>query len=330
MILKTLLFLLILIIFIILTGYLNILKNYKKTKQDIYKIYLAIKRMRYGNVHIRVENLYDKELENAVNRLFETILDREMMIKEYQNTLAKKNLSLEEIIKQEKEMRQVKEDFTATLTHDMKVPVIAELNSLDFLLDGRFGELNDKQIEVLKLIKSSNKELKELIENLLEVYKLEQKEIKLKLKQACINDFLYSVINDMSSIFIENNIEIKLNNEETQNIYLLFDIFQLKRVVKNLLQNAVSFNGKGNEILINTHCSNTDIKIEITNKGSGISKEDLDFIFNKYYSGHSKFGKAGTGLGLYISRQIMLAHNGNIELDVSKKGFTTFILTLPK
>ena len=98
-------------------------------------------------------------------------------LKEYQSTLSNKNLSLEEILKHEKQLQIFKEEFAATLTHDMKVPVIAELNSLNYLLDGRFGELNDKQTEILKLMKSSNQELKDLIENMLETYRLEQKAI---------------------------------------------------------------------------------------------------------------------------------------------------------
>lgn len=330
MILKIIIFLLILLIIVLGILYFMLLKKYQKTKKDVSKIYLAIKRLRYGNIHIRVENLNDETLENAVNRLFETIADREMMIKEYQNTLSKKNLSLEEIIKKEQEMKQVKEDFTATLTHDMKVPVIAELNSIEYLLSGRFGELNSKQAEILKLMKSSDKELKELIENILEIYKIEQKELKLKVQNNNLNLFLLDTIKEMKMIADESAVKINTMLENTVNSELKFDPFQLKRVIKNLIQNAISFTSKGEEITVKTTSLEEIIKIEISNKGTGISKEDLELIFNKYYSGHSKFRKAGTGLGLYISRQIMLAHNGNIEVDNSKEGYTIFILSLPK
>ena len=105
------------------------------------------------------------------------------MIKEYQSVLSKKNLSLEQILQQEKQLQIFKEEFAATLTHDMKVPVIAELNSLNYLLEGRFGNLNEKQIQVLNLMKTSNQELKDLIENMLETYKLEQKTIVLNKKE---------------------------------------------------------------------------------------------------------------------------------------------------
>lgn len=315
----------VLLIFIILI----IRTNYNKVTHDINKISIAIKRIRYGDINIRLQNLHNKVLESLINRLFETIYDREMMIKEYQATLSKKNLSLEEIIKQEKQLQLFKEEFAATLTHDMKVPVIAELNSLNYLLEGRFGALNNKQLEILKLMKASNQELKELIENMLETYRLEQKKIKLDKSKNYLNTFINSIVEEMGQIAIETDHKISVDISQTENIELEFDVFQLKRVIKNLIQNALSFSPNSSEIIIRSELYNEKIKLLFTNKGSGISADDLDLIFQKYYCGHSKFRKAGTGLGLYLSQQIVLAHNGKIEVDSSKEEETTFILTLP-
>ncbi len=306
-----------------------IFNKYNKLLSDVSKIYLAVKRVRYGDINLRLRNLYNQELESLINRLFETIYDREMMIKEYQSTLSKKNLSLEEIIKQEKQLQLFKEEFAATLTHDMKVPVIAELNSLNYLIDGRFGMLNDKQLEILRLMKASNQELKELIENMLETYRLEQKKIKLDKSKNYLNPFINSIVDEMGQIAIESEHKISVDLSQTENFELEFDVFQLKRVIKNLIQNALSFSPNSSEIIIRSELYNEKIKLLFTNKGSGISAEDLDLIFQKYYCGHSKFRKAGTGLGLYLSQQIVLAHNGKIEVDSSKEEETTFILTLP-
>lgn len=309
--------------------YFILYKKYKRLNVDVARISLAIKRARYGDFNVRTEKLNNKNLELAVNRLIETMYDREMMIKEYQATLAKKNLSLEEVLKQEKQLQMFKEEFAATLTHDMKVPVIAELNSLNYLLEGRFGELNSKQAEIINLMKVSNQELKDLIENMLETYRLEQKKLELNLTENNFNEFLISVVKEMQPIAINSKHTIVANIEETNNLLTKFDVFQLKRVVKNLLQNAISFSQNATEIVIETKKFDEKIKLSVTNKGSGISPEDLDLIFHKYYSGQSKFRKAGTGLGLYLSQQIILAHNGKIEVDCAKEGYTTFVLTLP-
>ena len=322
--------LIILVGFIIFLASMYILlqKKYKKLNLDVARIAIAIKRVRYGDFNVRLDKLNNKNLQSTINSLIESMYDREMMIKEYQATLSKKNLSLEEVLKQEKQLQMFKEEFAATLTHDMKVPVIAELNSLNYLLEGRFGELNQKQIEILNLMKSSNQELKDLIENMLETYRLEQKKLELSLSENNFNDFIISVIKEMEPIAFNTKLAIVSELDKTNNLVLNFDSFQLKRVVKNLIQNAISFSQNESEIKLSTEKNANEVKLFVTNKGVGISPEDLDMIFHKYYSGQSKFRKAGTGLGLYLSQQIVLAHDGKIEVDSSKEGYTTFILTL--
>ena len=315
--------------FVLIVSYILLLKKYKKLRDDVSKLYVAVKRVRYGDINVKLENLNNKELEITTNRLIETMRDRELMIKEYQATLSKKNLSLEQIIKQEKQLQLFKEEFAATLTHDMKVPVIAELNSLNYLLDGRFGTLNGKQIELLNLMKASNQELKDLIENMLETYRLEEKVININKSKNYINTFIESIVDEMKPIIIQTEHRLKVDLLQTENLEFDFDEFQLKRVVKNLLQNAISFSPNGSEISLSSSFELGEIKLYFTNKGSGISPEDLDLIFQKYYCRHSKFRKAGTGLGLYLAQQIVLAHNGNIKVDTSKDGYTTFVITLP-
>ena len=300
----------------------------KELKYDISKLILATKRVRYGDINIKLEKLNNSELQNTINRLIETIHDRELMIKEYQATLSKKNLSLEEIIKQEKELRKLKEDITATLTHDMKVPVIAELNSIDYLLQGQFGELTEKQKQALNLMKASNQELKELIENILEAYKMEQKEMQLNISTININDFIEKIIKEMGPISIEKNIKITNNLKETDELTVNIDEFQIKRVLKNLLQNAITHSAKESDINVRTKKHEDKKTIEVINKGITISEEEINLIFNKYYSGQSKFRKLGTGLGLYLSKKIAQAHNG--DLTVSCNNDTTiFTLHLP-
>ena len=304
-------------------------RKYRRTLNDLKKVLQLSKRVRYGDINIRIENLNNKDLETSINRLIETINDREMMIKEYQTTLSNKNISLEQIIKQEKQLQLFKEEFAATLTHDMKVPVIAELNSLEYLLSGRFGVLNEQQTEILKLMKSSNNELKNLIENMLETYKLEQKELIINKQEHKINEFITETVKEMEPIINTSGHSYNIDINETNDIKANFDEIQLKRVIKNLIQNAVLYSPNKSQIEMKTYISIDCLKFIITNPGENISNEDLEKIFKKYYSRPSKFKKAGTGLGLYLAQKIVLAHDGKIEADTSKKGFTSFILTLP-
>ena len=307
----------------------KIKKKYQEQKSDITKLVYVLTKLRYGHLDTKLQNINDKSLENVANRLIETINDREEMIKEYQSILCDKNEKLEKMYKIEKEQQEFKDDFVAALTHDMKVPVIAELNTLNFLLEGRFGELNDKQKEVLNLMKNSNQDLIELAQTLLDVYKLQENEIILNKEQTQINQLISETISEITPIALNNQNHFEINFEETAAIELNIDRFNIKRVIKNLLANAISFSPVGEHITIKTENSENEIIISVTNSGQTINEKDLSLIFNKYYSGTSKFRRLGTGLGLYLSNQIILAHNGKITVS-SEDNLTTFKITIPK
>ena len=304
-------------------------RKYTKLNSDIAKIIIAIKRMRYGDISVRVENLNDSVIESTINRLFETINDRELMIKEYQTNLSKKNVSLKKTIEQEEKLKHYKEEVIATLTHDMKVPVIAELNSINFLLENRFGELNDKQKEALNLMKSSNQELKDLIESILETYKLEESKFELDKKEVLLSEFIDNVIQETEPIALDVNHKIISEKKDIDDLKINIDEFQIKRVLKNLISNAVSYAQAGSDVKVCVEKDGSEVLIKVVNMGESITEEEINLIFNKYYSGSSKYRKTSTGLGLFISKQIAMLHGGDLKVDNSQEGYTSFILNLP-
>lgn len=313
---------------VLIAEYIRLKRDCKCSRRDVKRLIRTLEKVRYGQLDARVKALYSNDLQWSVNRLIETLEDREKMIVEYQKSLSDKNESLEKMIKSEKESQKFKEDFIATLTHDMKTPVIGELNTLDFLLEGRFGELNDKQKEALNLMKNSNTELLELVEVLLETYKIEQASLSLKKEKVKLNGFLKEIIEEMKPIAQNNNHELLFNSDKAQ-IEIEIDAFQVKRVVKNLVLNAISFGVNSSDINVNLSKEASYATIAISNVGQGISKEDLDLIFNKYYTSVKKFRKMGTGLGLYLANQIVKAHEGTISVESIENEKTTFTVKLP-
>ena len=401
--------------------------NQTKHKQNDISDYVTnlistIDKIRYGNLVARVKKHPNKNLNNlsqCINRMIETLNDREKMIIEYQqelkhsndlnlaviNTLSNgilvldenykiiqatnkiykwfgekkkiinkdilkfitvsnekeiKNLDDDEIFIEEntsksftcsvrkidstshltnylmvikdvtiqKEIETLKEDFVATLTHDLKVPIIAESNMLNFLLSDKFGSLNEKQAEAIRNMQSSNKELLELVHVVLDTYKLREEGIKLFKESVDISEFIEEIISEMQPIadISKHQFISKLIN----GLQLNADKIQLKRVLKNIIQNAISYGQSESDIEIKLKQEKENIIIFIKNYGKGISKEDIDKIFNKYYSASKKFRKIGTGLGLYLSKEIILAHNGNITVTSEEGKSTTFIITIPK
>lgn len=227
----------------------------------------------------------------------------------------------------ERELEKLKEDFVATLTHDLKVPIVAESNIVNFLLEGRFGEINEKQKVALLNMKASNNELIDLVQILLETYKIKETGIKLLKENIKLSPFLSQVVEEMRPIAINSGIEINFNPE--RDIKVTADPLQLERVVKNLISNAISHSNTKEHVDVEIGEIPGFITISVIDYGQGISENEIKLIFNKYYSAAKKFRKIGTGLGLYLSQQIIRSHKGEINVTSEENVRTEFCIKLP-
>ncbi len=231
-------------------------------------------------------------------------------------------------ISDQKEIETLKEDFVATLTHDLKVPIIAESNMLDLLLSDKFGEISDKQRVALNNMKASNNELIDLVQTVLETYKVNSAGLSIYPELFDLNTFLTEIIEEMQPIALhtENKINLDINDE----IFITADITHLRRVIKNLIHNAISYGSACTDIDIKAFQTDDKITITVKDYGKGISKDDIKKIFQKYYSTAKKFRKTGTGLGLFLSQQIIKAHNGTLEVQSEPDKYTEFCIIIPK
>lgn len=231
-------------------------------------------------------------------------------------------------ITMEKEIETLKSDFVATLTHDLKVPIIAAANMIDLLLAEKFGQITDKQKFALNGMKTSNNELLELVQILLETYKISDKGVELYKENFELNDLAKTTVNEMLPLCSEANLGINFY-PNPNNIIINADKLQLQRVIKNLLSNAINHSMSQKDIDVKISEARGFANISIIDYGQGISKDELKMIFNKYYSAAKKLRKVGTGLGLYLSQQIALAHGGEITVDSEENTRTEFCVKLP-
>jgi len=230
-------------------------------------------------------------------------------------------------ITNQKDLEKLREDFVATLTHDLKVPIVAEANILDFLINGKFGEITEKQRVAITNMKTCNQELVDLVQILLETYKIKETGIDLDKENIMLKPFLNSIIEEMLPIIEKSN--LKINFKPHHDIKVLADDMHLKRVVKNIIQNAISHSESSKDIDIKLAEVPGFVTISIIDYGKGISKENIDKVFNKYYSTAKKFRKIGTGLGLYLSQQIVKSHGGEIVVTSEEGVSTEFCIKLP-
>ena len=228
----------------------------------------------------------------------------------------------------EKEIETLKEDFVATLTHDLKVPIVAASNMIDLFLANKFGEISDKQKFALDSMKTSNKGLLELVQILLETYKLKEKGIKLVKENVSLNSLIQEVISEMEPL--ANDVKVGINFTPSPSDPILnADAMQLRRVVKNLISNAIDHSNTKKPIDIEIGKVQGYMTISVIDYGQGIAKDEIKMIFNKYYSAAKKLRKVGTGLGLYLSQMIALAHGGEIVVTSEENVRTEFCVKIP-
>jgi len=227
----------------------------------------------------------------------------------------------------QRELENLKEDFVATLTHDLKVPIIAETNMLELFLNESFGKVTEKQEIALKNMQASNRELLDLVQIVLDTYKFRSQTIRLYRENIMLKGFIEEIITEMRPIADKSSNNLLLIS--SRDIRVLADRIQLKRVIKNLIQNAISYGEKNSPIEITIGEEPKYIVIRVKDYGKGISDEDIGKIFNKYYSAAKKFRKIGTGLGLYLSFQIAKAHGGDLTVESVVGEYTEFSVKLP-
>jgi len=223
----------------------------------------------------------------------------------------------------------LRDDFIATLTHDLRTPLLASIQTLKFFLDGSLGELEDRQKVLLSTMQKSNEDLLGLVNALLEVYKYEAGKLSLCKTNFVLKDLVSQSYRELELLAKNKNIEFNLNFNPEDDLTVCADRGEIRRVITNLCGNAINYTSLGGKIDIDVKEQGGDIIFSVTDNGNGIPSEDIPHLFKRFSQGTTKKRSTGTGLGLYLSRQIIEAHKGKIWLEskVNKGSAFSFLLT---
>lgn len=229
----------------------------------------------------------------------------------------------------QKETERLRDDFIATLTHDLRTPLSAAIQTLRFFLDGSLGKIEDKQRVLLATMLQSNEDLLGLVNALLEVYRFESGKLSLCKTVFSINDLVKQCYEELEPLSKNKNISFNLHCDTDENLLIDADRAEIKRVIINLCGNALNYTNKGGTIDIYVKAQCGDLIFSVADNGNGIPKEDIPNLFLRFSQGTSRKRSTGTGLGLYLSRQIIEAHGGKIwvESKVNKGSEFSFLLT---
>lgn len=233
-----------------------------------------------------------------------------------------KNQRAQEIISQDKE------NFLATVAHDLKTPIRAGINALNLLLNENLGELEEDQQEIIEDILYSTTYMKDMVENVLCLNKIETEQMTLSKQVYSIKELVENCIELTKYITSAKNQPVRVDYS-LKNPLIPFDFLEMKRALNNIIANASQYSPAGSKILIKVFNNANKVGISVQDFGDGIPLENQKEVFSQYMTFAKKNKTVGSGLGMYITKKIVKAHGGEIKLN-SKVGYgTTITMYLP-
>ena len=231
-------------------------------------------------------------------------------------------------VTEQKKADKLRDDFIATLTHDLRTPLLAAIQTLKFFLDGALGDLGEKQKLLLATMQKSNEDLLGLVNALLEVYKYDAEKLVLNKTDFKIYDLAKLVFDELNPLAVNKNLDFQLVCDD-KDIEIYADKGEIRRVICNLCGNAINYTPEGGKVTVTIKNEDSDLIFSVADNGPGIPAEDIPNMFQRFSQGTSKKRSTGTGLGLYLSRQIIESHGGKIWLEsvLNKGSEFSFILT---
>ena len=225
-----------------------------------------------------------------------------------------------------KETIDQRENFVSCLTHDLRTPLVAANRMLDLLVQQVFGDITEEQKEAICNIISSNDNLLEMLNTLLETHHYELGQKNLNFIPVNLQKLIADIVTELKPLAIDKEIELSCNiDDNTPEIK--GDRLELRRVITNLAANGIKFTDRGG-VEISLSQNESEIFVGVKDTGIGISPQDKEVIFQRFHQGNHR--RAGKGLGLYLCQQIINAHQGKLTVDSQKDRGTTFTFSLPK
>jgi signal transduction histidine kinase len=221
-----------------------------------------------------------------------------------------------------------KSDFLATMSHELRTPLNAIIGFSEVLQEQMFGELNERQLAYVNDVLEAGRHLLSLINDVLDLAKIEAGKLELELTQVEISRLLESAVSINSERANHGNIKLALTAKPGE-ITVTADERRLRQVVFNLLSNAIKFTPAEGRVDLSARAHDGQVEIAVTDTGPGIAPEELETIFEEYEQTEAGKQAEGTGLGLPLSRKLVELHGGRLWAESQPGHGSTFRFTLP-
>ena len=246
----------------------------------------------------------------------------------YQQTVLQQQSKLEA----QETLASIREDFASALTHDLKTPLLGAIATLKAFQHGSFGSVEPNQQRVLATMMRSHQTTLQIVETLLDVYRNDNEGLQLDLAPVDLVAIAEEVKAPMTALAASRRIHISLHygaSDFRRFLWVNGDALQLQRVMTNLLTNAINHSPRGERVEVVLEAGSSYQTVKVNDSGAGIKIDELPHLFERFYQGQSDRQAKGSGLGLYLSRQIVEAHGGTIWAENRYPTGAIFAFRLP-
>jgi len=244
--------------------------------------------------------------------------------------LKNENAAIEKRLQAMQELNQLKSEFISIVSHELRTPLAIVKESLLLITDEVCGPVTQKQRLVLKNANENVQRLKVLIDDLLDISRIEGKRLKLHYSLVNLNELLEGSSDFFKKLAKEKNIELEYLLPKKQ-VNIFIDAERINQVATNLINNAIKFTESGGRIKVEVRILENRVRVGVIDSGIGISRHDLGKLFNKFVqvSRDPQMQRKGLGLGVYIAKELVDLHGGEIWAESRLGVGSKFYFTLP-
>jgi len=234
-------------------------------------------------------------------------------------------------VTREKTIEKMKTEFVSLAAHQLRTPLSATKWALKMLIDGDLGQLSSGQAEMLEKTYQSNERMAELINDLLDITRIEEGKYLFKPILTEVGPILQFVVRSYQEEAKRRNLDLEFKRPEEKIPRAMLDVEKIRIAIQNLVDNALKYTPSGGRVTISLHCSKKNLEVAVKDTGVGIPPDQKERVFSRFFRGANvvKMETDGSGLGLFIVKNIIEAHGGRIWFESEEGRGTTFHFTLP-
>ncbi|MGN2271004.1 ATP-binding protein [Priestia megaterium] len=294
-----------------------------------------------------VNNQQVPELPANVVHLFQTVVETEtersaelkiqgktwviLMSPLYNQTKIRGAVAVLRDMSEERKLDKSRKDFIANVSHELRTPISMLQGYSEAIIDD-IASTDEEKKEIAQVIYDESLRMGRLVNELLDLARMEAGHVQLHLESVAMVEFTERVLRKFQGLAKEKHIKLSLNGKIEDEFEAMIDSDRMEQVLTNLIDNAIRHTDDYGGVRLHLDKSQSEIHFSVQDTGAGIPKEDLPFVFERFYKADKARtrGKSGTGLGLAIAKNIVEAHQGIIAVESELNEGTTFFIKLPK